>query len=170
MPPANDPTVPMNVVAGRKAGGAVVPAVLVAASIVTVLIVVVIAQLSPGDAAGIVPSGTVSAVPGSGSAGPPTGPPASSPVGSIPAKAGGPGTTTPRSNGSTRTTNSPASKSQSSPSPTGTGHYPAWRANHGYAAGDRASYAGHDYQCLQAHTSQVGWEPPNTPALWQPLT
>src|ERR1700722_2038412 len=24
-----------------------------------------------------------------------------------------------------------------------------------------------EYKCLQAHTSQVGWEPPNVPALWQ---
>ncbi|MGV2686022.1 dioxygenase, partial [Clostridium perfringens] len=22
------------------------------------------------------------------------------------------------------------------------------------------------YQCLQAHTSMVGWEPTNVPALW----
>jgi chitinase len=56
-----------------------------------------------------------------------------------------------------------------SPTPTGTGQYPAWQANHAYATGDRVSYAGHDYQCIQAHTSQVGWEPPNVPALWQAL-
>jgi len=31
------------------------------------------------------------------------------------------------------------------------------------------SYNGHNYQCLQAHTSLVGWEPPNVPALWQAL-
>jgi chitinase len=23
------------------------------------------------------------------------------------------------------------------------------------------------YRCLQSHTSLVGWEPPNVPALWQ---
>ncbi|WP_349290090.1 carbohydrate-binding protein [Thermoanaerobacterium thermosaccharolyticum] len=23
------------------------------------------------------------------------------------------------------------------------------------------------YKCIQAHTSLVGWEPPNVPALWQ---
>jgi hypothetical protein len=56
-----------------------------------------------------------------------------------------------------------------SPTPTGTGHYAAWVAGHAYATGNRVSYAGHDYQCLQAHTSQVGWEPPNAPALWQAL-
>jgi chitodextrinase len=48
--------------------------------------------------------------------------------------------------------------------------YPAWQANHGYAAGDRVSYAGQDYQCTQGHTSLSGWEPPYTAALWQALT
>ncbi len=68
-------------------------------------------------------------------------------------------------------TPSPSTSPSKSPSPTpsGTGHYPAWVANHSYAAGDRVSYNGHDYQCIQAHTSQVGWEPPNVPALWQAL-
>jgi chitodextrinase len=49
----------------------------------------------------------------------------------------------------------------------GTGQYPAWQANHAYAVGDLVSYNGLNYKCLQAHTSQVGWEPPNVPALWQ---
>jgi chitinase len=53
-----------------------------------------------------------------------------------------------------------------SPTPTATGQYPAWVPNHAYAVGDRVSYGGHNYQCLQAHTSMVGWEPPNVPALW----
>jgi chitinase len=56
-----------------------------------------------------------------------------------------------------------------SPTPTATGAFPAWAANHAYTAGDRVSYAGHNYQCLQSHTSQVGWEPPNVPALWKAL-
>ncbi|NUS54246.1 MAG: hypothetical protein HOV66_05200, partial [Streptomycetaceae bacterium] len=54
-----------------------------------------------------------------------------------------------------------------SPSPTATGSYPAWVANHAYAAGDLVTYGGHTYKCLQPHTSLVGWEPPNVPALWQ---
>jgi len=33
--------------------------------------------------------------------------------------------------------------------------------------GTRVSYAGKNYQCLQAHTSQPGWEPPNAAALWK---
>jgi hypothetical protein len=28
------------------------------------------------------------------------------------------------------------------------------------------TYGGGSYRCLQAHTSLVGWEPPNAPALW----
>jgi hypothetical protein len=47
------------------------------------------------------------------------------------------------------------------------GDYPAWAPNTAYAVGARASYGGANYQCLQAHTSIVSWEPPNTPALWQ---
>jgi len=38
-----------------------------------------------------------------------------------------------------------------------------------YHVGDRVSYNGLDYQCQQAHTSIVTWEPPNTPALWSRL-
>ena len=53
------------------------------------------------------------------------------------------------------------------PSPTATGTYAAWVANHAYTVGDKVSYAGHNYQCLQSHTSLVGWEPPNVPALWK---
>ncbi|MFG2818692.1 carbohydrate-binding protein [Kitasatospora sp. NPDC048365] len=43
----------------------------------------------------------------------------------------------------------------------------AWVAGRSYAVGDRAAYGGLVYRCLQAHTSQAGWEPPSTPALWQ---
>jgi beta-glucanase (GH16 family) len=50
--------------------------------------------------------------------------------------------------------------------PTGGGHYAAWAPGVSYAIGNRVSYAGLDYQCQQAHTSIVSWEPPNTPALW----
>ena len=56
------------------------------------------------------------------------------------------------------------------PTPTATGQYPAWQANHAYKVGDLVSYNGHNYKCLQAHTSIVGWEPPNVPALWQLLS
>ena len=42
-----------------------------------------------------------------------------------------------------------------------------WAPGVAYKAGDQVTYNGSTYQCLQAHTSQVGWEPPNVPALWQ---
>jgi chitinase len=71
----------------------------------------------------------------------------------------------------TPTTASPTpSATTASPTPTSTGAYPAWQPNHAYAVGDKVSYGGHNYQCIQAHTSQVGWEPPNVPALWQLLS
>jgi chitinase len=41
-----------------------------------------------------------------------------------------------------------------------------WAANTAYHVGDLVSYGGHSYRCIQAHTSQAGWEPPNVPALW----
>ncbi|WP_338043410.1 carbohydrate-binding protein, partial [Nonomuraea lactucae] len=39
-----------------------------------------------------------------------------------------------------------------------------------YSAGTRVTYNGAQYECLQAHTSQPGWEPPNVAALWKPVT
>ncbi|MFK4069386.1 carbohydrate-binding protein [Streptomyces sp. NPDC029674] len=48
------------------------------------------------------------------------------------------------------------------PEPGGT-----WAAGKVYAAGDTVTYGGSTYRCLQAHQAQPGWEPPNTPALWQ---
>ena len=41
-----------------------------------------------------------------------------------------------------------------------------WEADTKYSAGDRRRHDGKVYKCLQAHTSQVGWEPPSVPALW----
>ena len=67
----------------------------------------------------------------------------------------------------TPTTNPTRTASPTQPSPTPTGQFPAWVPNHAYATGALVSYAGHNYRCLQAHTSLVGWEPPNVPALWQ---
>jgi hypothetical protein len=48
--------------------------------------------------------------------------------------------------------------------------YPAWATGVAYNVNDKVSYQTSNYSCLQAHTSQVGWEPPNTPALWQLLS
>ncbi|MFB9247083.1 glycosyl hydrolase family 18 protein [Sphaerisporangium melleum] len=46
----------------------------------------------------------------------------------------------------------------------------AWAPNTWYAVGAIVTYQGVDYRCIQAHTSLVGWEPPNVPALWGPIT
>ncbi|MGW0562111.1 dioxygenase family protein [Streptomyces sp. NPDC003016] len=42
-----------------------------------------------------------------------------------------------------------------------------WKAGTVYRAGDRVTYGGRSYACLQGHTAQVGWEPPNVPAIWR---
>src|SRR5687768_14510910 len=42
-----------------------------------------------------------------------------------------------------------------------------WQLGTAYAVNALVTYQGPTYKCLQAHTSQPGWEPPNTPALWQ---
>lgn len=45
--------------------------------------------------------------------------------------------------------------------------YPAWAAGTAYEAQYIVSRPnGHLYRCQQGHTSQEGWEPENTPALW----
>lgn len=44
--------------------------------------------------------------------------------------------------------------------------YPEWKAGTEYAVGKRVRYADKLYRCVQAHTSQEGWEPPATPAMW----
>ena len=46
----------------------------------------------------------------------------------------------------------------------------AWAANVAYAVNDTVSYNGCSYKVLQAHTSQTGWEPATTPALFQQLS
>ena len=43
---------------------------------------------------------------------------------------------------------------------------PEWAAGVQYGTGDLVNYQGTQYECIQAHTSQVGWEPTNVPALW----
>lgn len=51
--------------------------------------------------------------------------------------------------------------------PTGEGVQPgAWAVDTAYVVDQVVSYSGANYRCLQAHTSQAGWEPPNVPALW----
>lgn len=44
--------------------------------------------------------------------------------------------------------------------------FPAWAAGTAYEAPVRVRYGGKLYRCEQSHTSQEGWEPDVTPALW----
>jgi len=67
------------------------------------------------------------------------------------------------------TTSTGASTTTTTTQPPGGGTYPAWAPGTAYAVGSRVSYAGLDYQCLQAHTSITTWEPPNAASLWQRL-
>jgi len=41
-----------------------------------------------------------------------------------------------------------------------------WQAGVSYSIDDIVTYNEIEYICIQAHTSQEGWEPPNTPSLW----
>lgn len=44
--------------------------------------------------------------------------------------------------------------------------YPHWKDETGYLVGDRVSYDGVLYKCLQAHTSQSQWIPVTATSLW----
>ncbi|SDZ25406.1 streptogrisin C [Amycolatopsis xylanica] len=60
------------------------------------------------------------------------------------------------------TTTTPTSQTTTTQNPpSGT-----WAPNTYYGSGATVTYDGASYRVLQPHTSQVGWEPPNTPALW----
>lgn len=41
-----------------------------------------------------------------------------------------------------------------------------WKSGVAYAVGDRRTFEGLLYRCVQAHTSQDDWTPPVVPALW----
>ncbi|WP_182883544.1 lytic polysaccharide monooxygenase [Microbispora sp. H10949] len=62
---------------------------------------------------------------------------------------------------------SPSASPTRSSSPTPTVPGGTWAAGTAYKVGDRVTYAGVTYRCIQAHTALTGWEPPNVPALWQ---
>lgn len=44
--------------------------------------------------------------------------------------------------------------------------FPLWSVGIDYAVDQRIRYEGKLFRCVQAHTSQIGWEPPAVPALW----
>ena len=45
--------------------------------------------------------------------------------------------------------------------------FPVWATDEAYAVGDRVYYNGSLYKCVQAHTSQVNWNPKDAASLWQ---
>ena len=49
---------------------------------------------------------------------------------------------------------------------TGIELFPSWTIGVQYVAQDRVRYNGVLYRCEQSHTSQEGWQPTQTPALW----
>lgn len=49
------------------------------------------------------------------------------------------------------------------------GGTPLWEAGISVLVGEQYLHNGITYQVLQAHTTQVGWEPPNVPALWSAI-
>lgn len=76
---------------------------------------------------------------------------------------GGTPPTTPPPTTAPPTTPPPTTPPPTTPPPQGG----TWAPNTAYAVGSTVTYGGLSYRCLQAHTSLPGWEPPNTPALWQ---
>ena len=47
--------------------------------------------------------------------------------------------------------------------------YPEWEAGQACAAGYKTQRGGKLWRCLQAHTSQTGWEPENAASLWEQI-
>lgn len=44
--------------------------------------------------------------------------------------------------------------------------YPEWASDTDYTVGYKVQRRGRLWRCLQAHTSQAGWEPENAASLW----
>ena len=47
--------------------------------------------------------------------------------------------------------------------------HPVWKFGISYTVGYKTQHSGKLWRCLQAHTSQSGWEPENVPALWEEI-
>ena len=47
--------------------------------------------------------------------------------------------------------------------------YPEWATDTAYTAGYKVQYGGKLWRCVQAHTSQVGWEPENAASIWEQI-
>ena len=44
--------------------------------------------------------------------------------------------------------------------------YPEWASDTDYTVGYKVQRSGRLWRCIQAHTSQAGWEPENAASLW----
>ena len=44
--------------------------------------------------------------------------------------------------------------------------HPEWASDTDYTEGYKVQHSGRLWRCLQAHTSQAGWEPENAASLW----
>ena len=49
---------------------------------------------------------------------------------------------------------------------TGVELFPRWTIDRAYVVGDKVQRNGKLWRCIQAHTSQAGWEPENVASLW----
>ena len=49
---------------------------------------------------------------------------------------------------------------------TGVELFPIWTIDKVYAVGDKVQRNSKLWRCIQAHTSQIGWEPENAASLW----
>lgn len=49
---------------------------------------------------------------------------------------------------------------------TGVELFPIWTIDRAYAVGDKVQRNSKLWRCIQAHTSQAGWEPENVASLW----
>jgi hypothetical protein len=49
------------------------------------------------------------------------------------------------------------------------GGVPEWQPGIQVQAGEHYMYDGVEYNTLQSHTTQTGWEPPNVPSLFEPV-
>ncbi|MFI7541827.1 carbohydrate-binding protein [Actinoplanes sp. NPDC049599] len=78
-----------------------------------------------------------------------------------------PGSTPPPA--TTPTTTAPTTRPPTTAPTTAPPAAGAWAPGVAYAQGQIVTYGGRRYQCRQAHTSLVSWEPPNVLALWLPL-